>query len=255
MPATSFSKNKKVIKTVYLSVLGALFVLIISTPYLIRGSFRVGANFEVSEDFIEATIIAILLVVGFFIFRAYEKEIERHLRNIATLAAGKNALEARLNEAFNHIGQINVQIQEIHSIFSALKKYPEDKEDFKKILRFFTNKVLGIVPSDWVLFRIINRENLRTVREFGDSRGGAILLKYNISNKALIENEAIAGTHIISSEQDNLNIKAFCIIPVKELSPNQTILIKTIISQLEMLFLVFASRYYKKEHIAKNNNH
>jgi len=53
---------------------------------------------------------------------------------------------------------MNVQIQEIKSIFNTIDKYPETKEGLKKALTFFGSRVIGIVNSEWVMFRIIDTQ-------------------------------------------------------------------------------------------------
>ena len=47
--------------------------------------------------------------------------------------------------------------------------------------------------------------------------------------------------------QENFNIKAFCILPVAAKDDNQEFLINSIVNQLEMLFIIFNSLYYKKD--------
>jgi len=68
----------------------------------------------------------------------------------------KKTAEEKMNDSFKYIGEINVQIQEIKSIFNKINKYPETKSDFKKTLRFFSERTLGMINVDWVLFRIID---------------------------------------------------------------------------------------------------
>jgi hypothetical protein len=140
----------------------------------------------------------------------------------------------------------NVQIEAIQSLFSSLKKYPKDKKDFKNSFRFLAEKVLCVVNVDWVLFRIINVDSLKTVREYSETRGEAALLKHTISNKSIVTTEAIDGCSIVSSDQSNLSIKVFCIIPSEALTTTQKNLIRTIVNTLEMLFIVFTSQYNRR---------
>jgi hypothetical protein len=44
---------------------------------------------------------------------------------------------------------MNVQIQEIKSIFNSINEYPETKDGLKKAFNFFGERVIGIVNSEY----------------------------------------------------------------------------------------------------------
>ena len=98
------------------------------------------------------------------------------------------------------------------------------------------------------MFRIINIDSLRTMREYSETRGKILLLKQSISNKSVVTTEAIDGCSIVKSDQSNLTIRVFCIIPTEALTTTQKSCIKTIVNALEMLFIVFTSQYYRKSY-------
>jgi len=104
---------------------------------------------------------------------------------------------------------------------------------------------LGIINSDWVLFRIIDTDNNKTLSEYCQTRGEKIISKQGISNKSLIENKLPKNYLIIESTPENFKIKTYCIILKGNIAENQIVLIKTITSNLSMLYLIFASDYYK----------
>ena len=79
------------------------------------------------------------------------------------------------------------------------------------------------------------------------------MLKHNISNRAIVSNEAIAECSVVGTQQENLTIKAFCILPTEDLAESQKILIRAIVSELEMLFIIFNSGY-KRESYLKNKD-
>jgi hypothetical protein len=233
-------KNVKVLEKIYLVLIVLILVLIISTPLIIPE----GISF-ISEEPLEALIIAILFLVGFFVRKLYQNEAEKNKRAYESLKNEKINVEERLIDAFKHIGSINVQIDEIQSSFSDIRRYPESKQDFKNILQFMGQRILGMTDADWVLFRIIDIASGATLREHCETRGNAVLLKHTFSNKDLKENTDIDSCKIIKSTQENFNIKTFCILQVKKLNKDQEVLIKAIVNQLEMLFLIFSSNYYK----------
>jgi len=149
---------------------------------------------------------------------------------------------------------VNVQIQEIRSIFNGLKKYPESKNDFKNILKYFAEKVLSIIAVDWVLFKIIDIDNIKTLGEYNQRREGAVSSISKIGNNDLINKTNLESYNILCSDQGDLNIKIYCVIPKVELAKQTEIFIKAVLNQLEMLFIIFSSSYYKNNKIKDNYN-
>ena len=244
-------KKIRLLQTVYLAGLILLFFLVVLTPYFIQGNFQLKNRGIIREEIAEGAVIALLLVVGYLASIVHKKEFDKYQEKLSELTTRKFDLENRLNDAFSYIGEVNVQLLEIKSVFSALQKYPESKKDFRSVLLFLARKALVIANVDWVMFRIINPESLRTIQEYSETRGSALLLKHNISNRALVVREAIADCSVMGSEQENLTIKAFCILPSENLTENQKILIRAIVSELEMLFILLRCKYYKEGYLKK----
>jgi hypothetical protein len=245
-------KKTRPLQAVYLASLIVLFCLIVSTPYLIKGNVLVKERIVVGEEIVESALIALLLIIGYVVSIMYKRELNKCIREIDELTTGKINLEEKLNEAFGYIGEVNVQVQEIRALFSTLKKYPENNNDFKNILAFFGQKVLGIVNVDWVTFRIIEPDNLRTLREHWEARGSAVALNHGISNKAIVNHAAINGCSVVGSRYENLSIKVFCILPIEQLTTNQRILVEAIVNDLEMLFVIFTSEHYRESYLKKS---
>ena len=245
---TARNKKIKLAERTYLSVLVALFMFIIFTPYIIHSGFTL-----LEEELAEAFTITLLFIAGYSVLLLYRKEVAKNLNELNRLKQDKGALENRLTEAFRYIGTVNVQIQEIKSVFSDIHKFPENKKDFRYILRFLADRILSMVNAEWALFRIIDTQNLQTQGEYSGTRGNAVLAKNKISNRDLASNEGFEGFTVVRSGQGNFKINTFCIIPIEKISRDQEIFIKAIVNQLEMLFIVFTSIYYKESH-ARNSS-
>lgn len=220
------------IKNFYLGLLISLFLLIIATPYLVRDGFSI---FE--EEVLEVVIIAILLFLSLFIYYLYNSQLKENQKS--------------LDAAFAHIGKINVQVDYLKSAFSDIKKFPENKSDLKYIFDFLAEKVLGMINCNWVVFRIVEIESLRTLAEFSKDRNNGSELSNKISNKALIESEKIRGLSFVSSSHENLNIKTFCIISLNSLDTNQRNVLESIVNSLGMFYIIFDSGYYKNSRLGK----
>ena len=225
-------KTVNLLEKFYFLLIVVTFIFTIGIVHLIQNDISIGNNIIIREEYIESFFIIILLLLAYILSKLYKKEI---LKN-------KNKLE----EAFKYIGQINVQLQGIEKNLSGFEKFPENKKEVKDILSFLANNTLSIINADWFLIRIIEIGNLKTLREHIQTRGNSVLLKCEISNKMLIEKEAIDGYSVLTSKQENLGLKAYFIFPTKEMSEKQKMLIKTIINKLEMIFIIFNSKFFKK---------
>lgn len=228
--------NRKIrlLERTYLLILVSIFLLIAFTPYIIQSGFTV-----LEEQLTEVATIILLFTVGYAVLFLYRKEVDKNLNELNRVEEDKGALKNRLTEAFKYIGTLNIQIQEIKSVFSGIRKFPENKKDFGYILQFLADRTLSMVNAGWVLFRIIDTENLNSLGEFSETRGNSMLPQYKISNKILISNEKLKGFTVVGSGHENFYIKAFCIIPKAEISNDDEVFVKAVVNQVEMLFLIF----------------
>lgn len=238
--------NIKIIKTFYLVLLGILFLFIISTPLLITEHLHISDSIIIEEEYTESILIVLLIIFSFIIYSFYLKELVKKNQELKTLIWTKNNVENKLDDAFKYIGAVNIQIQEIRSIFSAIKKFPENKKDFKNIINFLAEKTLGIIKADWITFRIIDPLKLRVFKEYSKTRADLPLPNYLISNKDLLNDSLSKDYYSVSSDFENFNLKVFCLMPAIKPTEEQKILIKAIVNELGMLFLIFHSQYYKK---------
>ena len=238
------NSNIKLLERTYFWILVAIFLLIVFTPYIIRSGFTL-----LEEEIAEVAAIALLFMVGYVVLFAYRKEVNDNRNEVKRLKQAKGTLENRLSEAFSYIGTVNIQIEEIKSVFSEMRNFPENKRDFQSVLQFLAERTLSMVNAEWVVFRIIHTEDLDTLSEYSETRGNALLLKHKISNRALASNEEFDGLSVVGSAQENFHVKTFCIIPKEKLSSEGKIFIRAVVNQLEMLFIVFTSIYYKNSHL------
>lgn len=226
-------KHKKIrIGILFLIVLNAL--LIIVAPFF---NFKFGVF---SQDVSEAFFITSLFLLMTFLFGFYSREVNNYKKQ-------REELEERLRETFKYIGSINLQLEEMKKVFSTVNKYPESKKDIQALFVHTAERILGIINVDWVLLKIVDVKSGNNLHEYFISRGNKKIEKIKIDNKELLSGNCSFGTcSVIRSNQDNFNIKAFCVLPEAKKSENQDFLINSIVNQLEMLFIIFNSLYYKK---------
>lgn len=227
--------NRKNFKRFLIVIIILSSILVLSTPWLIQIDF-----FGIKEEIWQS------LIILFFLLLIYSSSF-LYLKEYRKLRAYQGDLEDRLQETFKYIGSVNLQIDEIKRAFSNFKKYPKNKKDIQEVFEFFSEKVLSLVDADWVVLKIINLENERTLRQEKKSRAKKNSIIPKIDNKDILNNScSLKNCSIIISDQENLSIKACCIIPTKLKNSEQEFFIQSIINQLEMMFLVFSSFYYNK---------
>lgn len=222
-------KSEKLLKNIYIVLMVLLFALIISTPILVR--WKITFLEEEIKEIIEAGMLFVLLVIALSSRFLYQRKLKQR--------------ERELDKTLNYIGAVNLQVDQIKSIFDTLTKYPESKKDFKYLFESLADKVLAVVNCDWVLFRIIDPSSGKTLTEYPKARGLAVLLKYEIKNSELLENKIFRGHCVVSSMQENFNIKVFCIMPIGSLDENQEVLLNAIVNNLGMLYLILESATVK----------
>jgi hypothetical protein len=235
---------------IFLALLLSIFLLIIFTPLILLDiSNNSDKIFIFDEEIAEVIMIFLLFLSGAFIFYLYRQELSKRSRKIKDLEVHSKSLVEGMEESFKYIGRINVQIDEIMSLFSEIKIYPENKKDLKSLLKFFGQKVLSIVDTDWVFLRIVDTAKGKILKESQEVRGSSPLLKLSISLSDLLANKPINDCRYISTKYDNFTLKTFCIFENKKISKDQEVFIKAIINQLEMIFLIFSSNYYENKNV------
>ncbi len=235
------------LKNMYLAILLTVFFLTFITPKIVHS----GAS-SVAEEYVEGSLIIFLFFIGYSIMWLYRKKIGKIDKKLSAARREKTGFEDKLNDAFRHIGDVNVQIDAIRSALTEIGKYPDNKQEMKQVMELLATAVLKIVSADWALLRIIDTQNSRTLREAIKSRGSHISVKHEISNKNLINKKSDNGYTVVSSNQEGMVIKTFCVLPKIKLKKEQKIMLKTIVNQAEMLFIIFGSKYYKQRRDGKN---
>ena len=214
------------IERAHFTIITIISIIIPLTPYFIREGISL-----LEEEFVEMILIGALVAIGHIVMLIYKNEITRR--------------QEEMDEMFRYIGEINVRLQHIRTLFTDINKYPENTKDFKRVLSLLAEKTLGIVNADWVLLRIIDAQTGKTLREHAEARQSDVVIHHEISNQDLLNKRNPTGCVAVSNNTDNVTSQTFCILPRTELTREQDTLLKAILSQLQMLFIIFTSRYYK----------
>lgn len=235
-----------ILENVYFFLFLFIIFIIVIINHLVRGSIYFSDKIFLKEEYVENLFIIILALIGYLIFSLYKKEIAKKEKLIKDESQKKQEIKKQLDEYLKYIGKANVQLQGIKKIMIGLDKFPENKLEFKNIHNYLLEKVLSVVNADWVISRIIDLNSENILQEKIFSRGKTIVMKYQTSTRQLINGDKFKDYTIITSRQTNLGLKTFFIFPKKHFSKDDIILVQGILQQIEMIYIIYNSEYYKK---------
>jgi hypothetical protein len=239
-------KKIKRLQIFYVATIGALMLMIVGTPVLVRRWIAITNYLLRDQEVLETLLIAVLLSLAYALSHIYNKLLNAHREEIQHLAMKNDGLQGRLTDAYKYIGKVNVQLQEIHSAFSLLNRLPQSRKDLKNLLSMFAQKALTIANTDWVAVRIIDRPSLRTVIEHLETRTEATFSLPHIGNKYVVEEKSIVGQVVVRCENKALDFTVVCIFPRNELSWEEKILLESIAGEIELLFLTYTAIHSRK---------
>ncbi len=240
------------LRNLYLLVNLLLFSVIILTPLVIRGPLQLTEKLIINEDIFEGILLCILFILSVVIYNLYKNEVSRQKEQIDKINDEKKSALEKLDDLFKYIGQINVQLQQIKLIFNKYDKLPETRNDFKRSLYFFGERVFGISDANWVLFRIIDIKSHKTIIEQFETRHDSSFDYPHISNKMIIEKQSCPPFSVVISNPQNFNILVGAILPVESISNEERIFIQAIANEIMMLFVILNSAYYKEGNAVLN---
>ena len=243
-------KTVQKLKFLIVFYLGALIFLLLSVidiPLVIPHDLHVTQEFIIEEEILESSLIVILFGISYFILRGFKNIIKTHERTVGQAGHEKSRLISRLTEAFSYIGTVNFELKEIQSIFSGVEHYPQTKKEFKQFIHHLTTKAMTVAGTPWVVIRMINRYNGRTIKEYSIVRPKAVLPSSTIGNREILEDRHVEGLRKIGSCQKNLDFLTICILPTIELSEKQNILITAITNQIEMHLMLYRAGFLHQQ--------
>jgi hypothetical protein len=234
------------LQIIYLVTYVILFAFIIYVPKLISGPFHITEKIIIEEEVIEGSLLAVLFLLNIVMLNLYRGEAARQRELIRKAKEEKLEAREKFYESSQYIGQINVQLQEIKAIFSNKNKFPGTKNELKKAFLFFSERVLGIVNTNWVLFRIINCSTQKTVSEQFETRPGYTSNYPHIGNKIIVEQQSCPSFTTIISNPPNVDILSCCILPVGQISSEERVFIQAITNEITIMFILFNYTYQQK---------
>jgi hypothetical protein len=230
-----------------------LFVLIVVTPFLVRDNLG-----KFPETLIEGFFLTIELIALIIVFKRYEAAIRKKEKEAYSLNSKLKSKERELLGAFEHLGKVNVEISMIKDLFKKMK-VPSTKNQLKQMYAELLRIVCSVTGEKHAFLKIINLENGQSMGEYcEDSESEESSNRCEVNNRELLnrfetKKETLLGDYcVLYSAPSNFSIKAFLLINCgnkKKKLPNKEKrdFLKAIANQCEIIFLLFNSRYYKRD--------
>ncbi len=216
-------KKRKLLKITFIFLIALNSVLIVLVPLLMPAGLS-----RWSETGLIIFFLLVVYVAHFFYFKE-TKVLRRY----------QEGLEERLLDSFKYIGTINLQLEEIKKNLFNFKKYPSNQKEFTKLMVGLAQKILSIINIDWVVIKIIDLNSGKTIHYTALARGGKKIKFDKFDNQQIFSGNCGEACTIIKSNQENLDVKAVCILPAEIKSRDENFFVTYIINQLELLFLAF----------------
>lgn len=157
---------------IFYCLFGLLSIFVVATPHIILG------HAFVSEKLAQSLVLLAEVCVGYALYRAYKKKIQK-------FSEEKDRLETRMTNSYSYIGKINNLIN-LFKEFGKFFPYDEIKAGEKEsIYPLLQHMLVSVAKTEAGFLRIIDARTARTVAEFSYAREGTQFL-CKLSNVAIL---------------------------------------------------------------------
>jgi len=247
------TRKLKFLIFIYLGLLVFILLSLIVTPLIIQYGVTITQEFIIEEDIIETTLIIILLGISYIIFRGFKKALIAHECKVKITGEENSRLVSQLADATSYIGTINVEIQEIQAIFCGAERYPRTKNELRRYMDHLVAKSMTVAGTAWAVVRIISRSSGQTKKEYAAVRPHRALPSATMGNREILEDLHNDGLKVVGSPKKNIDLLTVCILPKKDISEEEMVLITAIISQIELYFLLYHSDFIHQQFLIDQN--
>ena len=248
------TRKFKFLVFVYLGILAFVLLAVMATPLIIQFGVSVTREFIIEEDIVETALIIILLGISCLIFRRFRQALESYEHRVLNTGEENSRLMVRLADASSYIGTMNVELEEIKAIVCGTERYPQSKNELKRYMDHLVAASMTVAGTAWAVVRIVSRDSGQTVKEYAAVRPHQTLPPATMGNREILENQHVEGLRAVGSRQKNLDLHTVCILPRTDFSEKEIILIRAVIAQIELFFLLYRAGFMHQQFVADHNN-
>ncbi len=220
-----------------------LFLFIIFTPSIIKTGF-----WGVPEPAVEGIFLFLELIILSKLFQKYNQHNLKNVTKVNKLSAKLRQQENLLIDSLEYLGKINIQMSIVKKVISQVK-IPRNENRLDYLIQEILQSISQLSKSKKVTLKLIDLKNEHTLKKISLGKNQTCKLANKISNKKLLRQDfSNKKTEILTSSYDNFSIKSFLFLEKdknRQLNSDQKTLIKGLVNQCEILFLLFNSKYYR----------
>lgn len=230
------SQTKKAKVILFINFLILLFI-IVNTPSWIKTGI-----WNLSEEAAEGFFLAMEFFALMNLFLDYCRQGVTLEKKLNSLNKKLEKKEKELLSTLEYLGKVNIQFSLIRSIVKATK-VPRDKNELQENYSQLLKTATILTQENLIALRIIDLDTGKTLSEYP----GSTALAINIGNRELVnllkrKDVLIKNYQIFYSVGNNINIKAFLIIPLektKKINEESEELLAAVASRCEINYLLF----------------
>lgn len=200
----------------------------------------------IPEPYVES-LVALMLVGGvYLLYSLHQRDLRRKEAERRVLEKELDISSSKLNEAFRYIGLVNRRLPLLKNVTSDLlgKMEAADTKQGKKGIFYdlLMSAAMSIARTNWAMFRFIETDNKRTVREFVYTASSFVLLKHEIGNQDLVIGR-VNGDHwrilddinVFATSDHRAPVQCFLILPTSANDiPDEQLLLQSIVDQAQL---------------------
>ena len=167
-------------------IYGLLFVLLIIHPHFITGHV-----FYVSQAFAQSLATLVIIGIAVVVYLLHHRDIRKRELEKHQFETELQISSTKLSEAYEYIGEVNNRLPLLTNVTTnLLNQTKRNKKGKKEILEtLLATATVSLAHSSWGIFRFIEIEKERTVKEFVYTTKNYVLLKSKIGNNKLLKYE------------------------------------------------------------------
>lgn len=225
--------QKSKVKLYYL--FGIVALIAILTPHIVHG------HILIPERYAESVILILDLLLAYVFYLVYKRDVNK-------INQDKSIVQQNLLASYKYIGQSNIQLDLFNQFINSLSPRQngnklKEKNIFQDLLQ---TMVSSVAKASKGLIRFIDADGKRTIKEYSFHKDGDQFVVKLSNIEALDHNEIKSPTgdvKVIQSDYNNSKIKCvFCYSSHQSKSKVDYKLLKTLLNQIHLLFLVSYSR-------------
>ena len=218
-------------------IYAVLFLILLVHPHMVPD--HIGF---LPRAYAESLITAFIFGIAFLIYWLHQRDLDKKNEEL------KNSTE-KLSTAFKYIGTANRRLPLLKSLTSDLLASSKlsKKEKHKIFDNLLATALVSIAKVEWGMFRFIDTNSGKTIKEFVFTIKEYVVMKNGIGNKELIQSrhqptaiKSLTDLLVIPTTEQEAMIQGYLVFPKPDASlEDERWILQAITDQAQLFFKYF----------------